>query len=105
MQTLVHYSLHFIFPLFIAWLFFKPVGSKAYFIMLLTMLVDLDHLLATPIFEVCRCSMNFHLLHSWWAIAVYFLLLFPKRTRIIAVGLLWHMITDSIDCWWMTFSC
>lgn len=62
------------------------------------MLVDLDHLLATPIFNPCRCSIGFHPLHSYMAIAAYFLLLVPKKTRIIAIGLLLHMLTDGIDC-------
>ena len=56
------------------------------------MLVDLDHLLATPIFEAGRCSIGFHPLHSYYAIAVYFLLLLWKNKiiRIIAIGLLFH---------------
>lgn len=68
--------------------------------MLATMLVDLDHLLATPIFDPGRCSINFHPLHSYWAMLVYVLLLFFKKTRIIAVGLLFHMLTDFQDCQW-----
>lgn len=68
--------------------------------MLATMLVDLDHLFATPIFEPGRCSINFHPLHTYWAMAVYVVLLFFKKTRIIAVGLLFHMLTDYIDCRW-----
>jgi len=68
--------------------------------MLATMLVDLDHLLATPIFDPGRCSINFHPLHTYWAMAVYVVLLFFKKTRIIAVGLLFHMLTDFIDCQW-----
>ncbi len=68
--------------------------------MLATMLVDLDHLFATPIFEPGRCSINFHPLHTYWAMAVYVILLFFKKTRIIAVGLLFHMLTDYIDCQW-----
>ncbi len=68
--------------------------------MLATMLVDLDHLFATPIFEPGRCSINFHPLHTYWAMAVYVVLLFFKKTRIIAVGLLFHMFTDFIDCQW-----
>jgi len=70
--------------------------------MLLTMLVDLDHLLATPIFDPNRCSIGFHLLHSYIAIPVYFgMCLFPK-TRIIGIGLTLHMLTDYIDCLWIT---
>ncbi len=68
--------------------------------MLATMLVDLDHLLATPIFDPGRCSINFHPLHTYWAMAGYVVLLFFKKTRIIAVGLLFHMLTDYIDCQW-----
>lgn len=68
-----------------------------------TMLVDLDHLLARPIFDPARCSIGFHPLHSGYAIAFYFLLLlYPnKYVRIIAVGLLFHMATDFQDCLWL----
>lgn len=68
--------------------------------MLATMLVDVDHLFATPLFDPNRCSINFHPLHTYWAMAVYVILLFFKKTRIIAVGLLFHMLTDFIDCQW-----
>ena len=69
--------------------------------MIATMLVDLDHLLADPIFSLNRCSINFHPLHSYIAIGVYVVLLFFKEVRIIAVGLLLHMLTDFLDCLWM----
>jgi hypothetical protein len=69
--------------------------------MLATMLVDVDHLFATPLFDPNRCSINFHLLHTYWAMAVYVVLLFFKKTRIIAVGLLFHMLTDFLDCQWV----
>lgn len=68
--------------------------------MLATMLVDVDHLLATPLFDPTRCSINFHPLHTYWAMGVYVLLFFFRKTRIIAVGLLFHMLTDYIDCNW-----
>ena len=66
--------------------------------------VDLDHLLATPIFDPCRCSIGFHVLHSWYMIAVYVLLLF-SRLRILGIGLLMHMLTDQIDCWMQGYYC
>lgn len=103
MQPLLHYSLHFIFPLFIALLLFRDQWKKAWLILLLTMLVDLDHLFVRPVFDPARCSIGFHYLHSFPAIALYCILLFNKRTRIAAVGLLFHMLTDLIDCLW-TFS-
>lgn len=68
--------------------------------MLATMIIDLDHLLADPVFDPDRCSINFHPLHSYWAMLFYFLLLFFKKTRIIAAGLLFHLFTDFIDCIW-----
>lgn len=97
-KFLLHYGLHFIFPVFIALLFFRKEWIKVYLIFLATMLIDLDHLLATPIFEVNRCSINFHPLHSYIAIAVYVVVLVYKKTKIIAIGLLLHIITDWIDC-------
>lgn len=63
------------------------------------MLVDLDHLLANPIFEENRCSVNFHPLHSYLAITIYFLALFFQKTKIIGIALLFHMLTDFIDCY------
>tara|TARA_R100001369_G_scaffold86246_1_gene120578 strand:- start:272 stop:583 length:312 start_codon:yes stop_codon:yes gene_type:complete len=101
LQTIVHYSLHFLAPGLLAWIFFRNNWKKAWLIMIATMVVDIDHLLADPIFASGRCSIGFHPLHSYYAIGVYFILLFFKKTRIIAVGLLFHMLTDYIDCWWM----
>ena len=66
--------------------------------MILGMLIDLDHLLATPIFAPNRCSINFHPLHSYYAIAIYILLLIPKKTRLIGLGLVIHILADSVDC-------
>ncbi|MDX1783331.1 MAG: DUF6122 family protein [Aequorivita vladivostokensis] len=100
LQTLVHYTLHLLVPGLIAYVFFRSQWKKAWLIMLATMLVDLDHLFATPIFDPGRCSINFHPLHTYWAMAGYVVLLFFRKTRIIAVGLLFHMFTDYIDCQW-----
>ena len=69
--------------------------------MIATMLVDVDHLLTDPIYSLNRCSINFHVLHSYYAIGIYVVLLYFKRIRIIAIGLLLHMFTDFIDCLWM----
>jgi len=99
MQAFIHYFLHFGAPLLIAYLFFRTTWKKVYFIFALSMLVDLDHLLASPIFDPNRCSINFHPLHTYYAIGIYFLLLIPKKTRIIAFALLFHMLTDWIDCY------
>lgn len=100
LQTIIHYTLHLLVPGLIAYVFFRKEWKKAWLIILATMLVDLDHLLATPIFDPGRCSINFHPLHTYWAMVVYVVMLFFKKTRIIAVGLLFHMLTDFIDCQW-----
>jgi hypothetical protein len=99
MQMFIHYFLHFGFPLFIAFVFFRKDWKKVYLILIATMLVDLDHLVANPIFEANRCSINFHPLHSYYAMIVYVaLLFFRKPFNIIGIGLLFHMLTDFIDC-------
>lgn len=101
LQTLVHYSLHLIFPIVIARVFFKSDWKRAYLIMLGTMLVDLDHLFANPIFDPNRCSIGYHYLHTKYAIAGYVLMFFFKGNyRIVSVGLLFHMFTDWQDCLW-----
>ena len=92
--------MHFLVPGLIAYVFFKKEWKKVWLIFILTMLVDLDHLLATPLFDPNRCSINFHPLHSYIAITVYAILIIPSKTRIIALGLLFHMFTDFIDCQW-----
>ena len=105
LQLVVHYILHLFFPGFIAWVFFRKIWKKAWLIMLITMIVDLDHLLADSIFDPNRCSIGFHPLHSYYAVGGYLLMLFIPNiyVRIIAVGLLLHMATDFQDCLWMEF--
>ncbi len=100
LQFCVHYGLHFIAPIFLAKLLFSNRWQQAAKIMIATILVDLDHLLANPIFDPNRCSIGFHPLHSYPAILVYFIMLFFPKTRILAVGLLFHMLTDFQDCIW-----
>jgi hypothetical protein len=101
LQPFVHYGIHFGLPLIVAVVFYKKYWLKAYGLMILGMLIDLDHLLATPIFDSNRCSLNFHPLHSYYAIAVYFILLIPIKTRLIGIGLVIHIIADTVDCWLM----
>lgn len=106
MQPFIHYFLHLGFPLIIAFIFLRSDWKKAYLIFIATMLVDLDHLLASPIFEAKRCSINFHPLHTYYAMVVYVaLLFFPKPYKLIGIGLLFHMLTDFIDCLMTYASC
>jgi len=98
----MHYGMHFLVPGIIAYLFFKNNWKKVWLVFILTMLIDLDHLLATPIFSDTRCSINYHPLHSYYAIFFYVGLLFFQKTRTIAIGLLFHMLTDFVDCLWIS---
>ncbi len=64
MQQLVHYFLHFVFPGVVAYLFYKSNWKKVYVIMLLTMLIDIDHLLDDPVSDPSRCRRGFPPLHG-----------------------------------------
>lgn len=103
LQASVHYGLHFLAPALLGWLFFRSEWKRAWLLMAATIIVDLDHLLATPIFDPTRCSIGYHPLHTWPAMVLYGVLLFPKSTRIVAVGLLFHMLTDFQDCYWTEY--
>jgi len=94
----LHISLHFIALAIVTGLAYRPTWRRSYLILIGTMLVDLDHLLAKPIYDPERCSIAFHPLHSFWAIGTYILLCFPKKTRLIGIGLIIHMALDSLDC-------
>ena len=123
LQPLVHYGLHFIAPGILAYAFFRDNWKTAWLIMIATMCVDIDHLYACKhmfpleggwvwpsighllecdeIFVPNRCSIGFHPLHSYYAISLYAVLLIIPKTRIVAVGLLFHMLTDYQDCLWL----
>jgi hypothetical protein len=96
--SVLHLVLHAAVPGAVAFLLFRPNWKRAWFIMLSTMVVDLDHLLADPIYDPNRCGIGFHPLHSYPAIVVYALLLVPRATRLIASGLVIHMGLDGLDC-------
>ena len=94
----IHLLLHVAVPIAVAVASVRKEWLRPTVIMLATMLVDVDHLLATPIYDPNRCSIGFHPLHSAWAIAMYLLLLVPKPTRWVGVGLCIHMALDAADC-------
>lgn len=98
MQSLVHYGIHLLLPLVVALLYFKSYWQMAFLIMLCGMCIDLDHLLATPFFDPDRCSINFHPLHTYYAMAVYVILVAFKKTRLIGLGLCIHIVADVVDC-------
>ncbi|WP_041523236.1 DUF6122 family protein [Gilvimarinus agarilyticus] len=101
LRHIIHYSFHLLMPVVFAKLFWKENWGKAALIMLATMVIDVDHLLADPIFDPNRCSIGFHPLHTVWAAIAYgCLLAVPSwKWRAVAIGCLWHLCTDFIDCW------
>ena len=101
LRSILHLVLHVAAPLAIALAFYRERWRRAALIMLATMLVDLDHLLAAPLYDPNRCSIGFHPLHTWQAIVVYIALTAPKKTRLVGIGLLVHMALDALDCAWM----
>lgn len=67
-------------------------------ILLAGIIIDIDHVLADPLFDPNRCSINFHPLHTYWAIALYVVMLIPKKTRIFGLALIIHIVADTTDC-------
>ncbi|MEO9891278.1 DUF6122 family protein [Aurantibacter sp.] len=100
LRFILHYGIHFLVPIAIGFLFFKKEERLTIILILLAgILIDIDHIFANPIFDHDRCSIGFHPLHSYWAIATYIFLLLFKKTRIIGLALLIHIIADITDCW------
>ena len=97
-QPMLHIALHFLIPALLAIAFFPEKKWMVFLIMASTMLVDLDHLLASPIYDPGRCSIGFHPLHSYIAIGFYGLMLLHKNSRIVGLGLSIHMLLDVSDC-------
>ena len=112
---MIHILLHFAVPVCVALLFFKKEWKNSSLWMISTMLVDLDHLLADPIYDPSRCSINFHPLHSYEFIAVYAVIFvtagvlrfrkaketngnFLRILYLVSLGLLIHMGLDALDC-------
>ncbi len=115
LRPLLHLLLHLAIPLLVARLCYPGRWRFAAFVMLATMIVDADHLLARPIYDPARCSIGFHPLHTTAPIIFYGILavvplIVGQRTvgtrhrrtvdvlHLVGVGLLIHMALDAIDC-------
>jgi hypothetical protein len=95
---IIHLMLHFTVPVVLAKFAFPDKWKSISLVMVSTMLVDLDHFLANPVFDPLRCSIGFHPLHSYYAIAVYLLMFAVPQLRFVALGLLIHMGLDGLEC-------
>ena len=112
---MLHIALHFAVPLVVALTVYRSRWRDATLILIATMLVDLDHLLADPIYDPDRCSIGFHPMHAAPALAVYVALFalpllltrkaggpdlapIARTLHLIGLGLLIHMTLDWSDC-------
>lgn len=102
-RAFVHILLHIAVPAAVAGTVYRGMFTKAWLLMLATMLVDLDHLLAEPIYDPNRCSIGFHPLHQYPLLALYGGLALWPKTRLVGIGLLIHMFLDGVDCFWMRY--
>lgn len=94
----VHYGIHLLLPVVIAFWAFPEKPWRALLWMWAGMAIDADHLLADPVFDPNRCSLGFHPLHSFWAVPVYIVLAALPKTRPLGLGLLIHLMADGADC-------
>ncbi len=101
LRPVIHGLLHLAVPGLVARLGWRKNWIRAWVIMAAVNLIDLDHLLADPLFDPNRCSIGYHPLHSWPAQAVWVGLALWPKTRLIGVGGLIHMGLDVIDCAFM----
>lgn len=111
---MLHIVLHFAAPAVITLVIARDRWLNTWLILMATMLVDVDHLLANPVYDPERCSIGFHPLHTVPAMATYAVLFgSPVALRridalrksvvvrvfgLIGLGLLVHMALDGIDC-------
>ena len=100
LQFFLHYGGHWLAPLLIARVAFGVNWLRFGAVMLAANLIDLDHLLADPMFDPNRCSIGFHPLHGFFAAALYAALLVVPRwwARAFGLGALWHLAVDYGDC-------
>ncbi len=66
--------------------------------MMSAMPVDIDHLMANPVYAQVRCSIGYHPLHGFLPIVLYVVLCFFSKSRLVGIGLVIHMVLDSLDC-------
>lgn len=116
LPPVLHLALHLLVPLVLAGAVYRPHWVRAFALLMATMAVDADHLLADPIYDPNRCSIDFHPLHGTPAIAIYALaMLLPLGLRVrseararlgpwwtlhlLGTGLIVHMVLDAGDCW------
>lgn len=95
---MLHIALHLLVPALVVGIFFRKSWKPSYLVLVATMLVDMDHLLANPIYDPSRCSIGFHPLHQPWFLVLYLALSLVRKSRRVGIGLSIHMFLDALDC-------
>ncbi len=97
-RAVLHLGLHAALPALAAWGIARTDWRRVWLWLMAGWVIDVDHLLASPVYDPDRCSLGFHPLHTWPAAVGYAVLLLPRRTRLLALGLLLHLTLDGVDC-------
>lgn len=102
-----HVLAHLILFLFLYYLNIFPSLSiwNLVFIIISSNLIDLDHLLARPIFEEGRCSITGKsILHKWYLILLWVLGVFIPipHVQVFCLGVLSHILVDGLGCYLMS---
>lgn len=114
---MLHLALHVLVPVLVALLLDRVRWRSAAFVMIGTMLVDVDHLAAVPVYDPLRCSIGFHPLHTAVPIAAYVVMALVvgvsyratssradasavrwRALFYVSTGLVIHMALDGLDC-------
>ena len=98
LRHFLHYGIHFLVPIIVAFFFYKDHRFKVMLILLAGIFLDIDHVFANPIFDPNRCSIGFHPLHAYALLPVYFGLAIWKKTRLLGLALVIHILADITDC-------
>lgn len=95
---MLHLLLHAAVPAAVALVWYRDRWFRSWCWLMAGWLIDVDHLLADPVYSPGRCSIGLHPLHTAPAILGYALLTLPRRTRLLGLGLLIHIGLDAFDC-------
>lgn len=96
---MLHILLHAVVPLAIALAAGRDEWKPRFGWMMAGLVIDIDHLLADPVYDPTRCSLGFHPLHTALPIALYVGFALWPKTRWLGIGLCVHILLDGMDCW------
>jgi hypothetical protein len=99
----IHLFLHALVPAIVAAAFYREKFLRVWLTLMATMIVDVDHVFADPIYDAGRCSIGFHPLHTYPVFVAYGVAALWPRLRIIVLGLFIHMALDGVDCIWIAY--